>query len=106
MKAQIISKRVYVHFPYTLGIISCFGEFSRQSVRVIPGNIVFIAHTAMVGLLHSGMQSGPGGDAAGAGAVSTVKRYAFGGQSIQIRGLYVWMTGIPQTISSKLVCHN
>ena len=106
MESQVIAQRVYVHFAYALGIITCFRQFSRKGVFVLPGDPVLIAGPAVMLLGHACMQRGTGGNAAGTGAVSPVKRNASACQRIQIRRFYIRMAGESHTVSPHLVGHD
>ena len=106
VKAQIVAKRVYVHFSYALAVIACLGKLACHGIWVFPRNIIFISGTSVMFLCHTGMKSGSCGDTAWTGAVSIVKRNASAGKGIKIRSFYIRMSRKSQTISTKLVCHN
>ena len=73
VESEIISQRMYMHFPNALGVISGGRELFRHCVMIVPGQTVLISYTSVAALLTACMQSCPGGNAAGACAVGAVK---------------------------------
>lgn len=106
VETQIIPQWVYMHFPHTLAVVSCFGKFACHSVWIIPDNAILIAGSLVMFLGQTGVKSGSGGNAAWAGAVGIVKRNTPAGQCIQIRSFDIRMSGKAQTVPTKLVSHN
>ena len=73
---------------------------------IIPGKAVLIAYPTVMALFPSGMQSGPGGNTAGTGAVCMVKDYALGSQAVKIGGFDIGVSHVAQAVSPELVRHD
>ena len=106
MESQKIAKGMDMHLSNTLSVISGSRQLPCHCMFVIPGKIVFIAYPAMMALFPSGMEGSPGGNTTGAGTVCMVEDHPLSGQTVKIRGLYIWVTTVAQAVSPELVCHD